>query len=119
MRLDGFAQLAFEVLALKLFFEFAEGRFDRDAFRENINIRFDRDGSHGAISTVVNMIDGGGKNLGFQSPGNLRRRFRVRAPFHLQFKMMWRNSPVSLLSSDARIDHMIHAQNYLIRAQAA
>src|SRR5436309_3296940 len=43
----------------------------------------------------------------------------MRAPFHFQFEMVGCNSPASFLISDARVDQVVHPQDYLIGGQAA
>src|SRR5947199_1380229 len=43
----------------------------------------------------------------------------MRTPLHLQFQMVRRNSPASFLLSHARIDQVVHPQDYLIVGQSA
>jgi hypothetical protein len=82
---DWFPELLFQVLPLKLFFELSECGLDRDTFRKDVYVRLNRHRRHRAVTVVVYVIDGRRQDLSFEALRYLRRRFRMRAPFHLEF----------------------------------
>src|SRR5262245_28651429 len=63
---------AFEILLLKLRFEFAECWIDGNPFGEDINLSLNRNRRQRAITTIVDMIDRGGEYFLGQTSGYFR-----------------------------------------------